>query len=263
MRRSASIALSGLLVLALAPLPAGARGEATFKGDYTISMLGLTLAKSSFTTRITGDRFKVDGTLSSAGLAEIFDDTKGTTSVSGVFYDDDVWPRVFRTQYTSGGKKQFTEIQFEQGSVTKTVNVPPLKKRGKDWIQLGQSDLRKVTDPLSATLIRAKSPEQVCTKRVKLYDGEMRADLRLAHVSTGEIDLSGYKGPVVTCSARFEPVSGYRKGRKAIDFLKDRSEIRIAFAELGKTGVYAPVHATVGTQIGTLTIQAGRFETSN
>lgn len=247
----------------LAGMPADAatrRQPKVFHGDYTVSILGLTVARSSFTTRINGDRFLVEGSLSSAGLAELFDDTKGTTTVSGVFFDDVAWPRIFRTQYTSGKKKQFTEISFSQGAVTKTVNVPPLKARGKDWVKVSPGDLAAVADPLSATLIRAAKPDEVCKRRVKMYDGEMRADLALSHVSTGETTVGGYTGPVVTCSARFLPVSGYRKGRKQIDFLKNRSDIKIAFAQLGTTGVYAPVQATVGTEIGTLTIEAGRFE---
>lgn len=231
-----------------------------FRGEYTVSLLGLTVARSSFTTRIAGDRFLVEGSLSSAGLAQIFDDTQGTTSVSGVFFDQEVWPRVFRSHYVSGDKKQFTEIRFSQGTVVDTVNVPPLKKRGKNWIQVSNDDLRSVADPLSGTLIRAASPDEVCKRRVKFFDGEMRADLALVHVSTGKVETSGYSGPAVTCRARFVPVSGYRKGKREIDFLRDRSEISIAFAQLGSTGIYAPIRASVGTEIGPLTIEAGRFE---
>jgi hypothetical protein len=255
-----------LAAAALLALPAGAatrKQPKLFRGDYTVSILGLTVARSSFTTEILGDRFSVEGSLSSAGLAELFDDTKGTTTVSGVFFDEEVWPRVFRTHYTSGNKQQFTEIRFSQGEVTKTVNVPPLKKRGKDWIDVTGDHLRAVTDPVSGTLIRASRPEDVCKRKVKFYDGEMRADLALTPVSSGNVEFGAYSGPAVTCKAQFVPVSGYRKGRKEIEFLKDRSEINIAFAELGTTGVYAPVHATVGTRIGTLTIEIDKFEASN
>jgi hypothetical protein len=231
-----------------------------FRGDYTVSILGLTVARSNFNTRIAGDRFLVEGSMSSAGLAQLFDDTQGTTSVSGVFFDEEVWPRVFRAHYVTGNKKQFTEIHFSQGSVVDTRNVPPLKKRGGNWIQVSDEDLKAVADPLSGTLIRAAKPEDVCKRRVKFYDGEMRADLALAHVSTGPLETAGYNGPGVTCRARFVPVSGYRKGKREIEFLKERSEISIAFAELGSTGIYAPVRATVGTEIGPLTIEAERFE---
>ena len=64
----------------------------------------------------------------------------------------------------------------------------------------------------------------------------------------------------MTCRMHFEPVSGYRKSKRALDYLKNQSRIMVAFAPLGKTGIYAPIHATVGTQIGTITVTARRFE---
>jgi hypothetical protein len=72
--------------------------------------------------------------------------------------------------------------------------------------------------------------------------------------------VDGWEGETVTCSVGFKPVAGYRKGRKALDYLKNRSRMTITFAPLGRTGVYAPVRATVGTQIGTITVQARKFE---
>jgi hypothetical protein len=138
--------------------------------------------------------------------------------------------------------------------------TPPPKKRGKDWIAVRPSDLKDVADPLAVTMVSADSLEKVCNRKVRLYDSEMRADLTLNYVSSGSISVKGYDGPTVTCQLRFNPVSGYRKGRKAIDFVRTKSRITVTFAPLGKTGVYAPIHATVGTEIGTITIHARRFE---
>jgi hypothetical protein len=120
--------------------------------------------------------------------------------------------------------------------------------------------LQAVTDPLSATLVRADSLSEVCGRTIKIYDGELRFDLTLTHESTGTMAIDGWEGETVTCGVRFEPVAGYRKGRKALDYLKNRSRMTITFAPLGTTGVYGPVRATVGTQIGTITVQAQRFE---
>ena len=60
--------------------------------------------------------------------------------------------------------------------------------------------------------------------------------------------------------ARFVAVSGYRKGRKQIDFLQTKSRIAITFAPLGETGFFTPVDASVGTQIGPVRITAQRIE---
>jgi len=244
-------------------LSAGTATAASFRSEYTVSYLGLTIARSRFDSTFDGDRFSVSGSMSSAGIAQIFDDTKGTVRATGRFAGNAPLPDDFVTNYTSGDKKKKTEIGFAGGSVSKVVNIPPLKKRGNDWVKMADGDLRAVTDPLSGTLIRADKPANVCGRTVKMFDGEMRANLVLNYVSTGQVSIPGYSGESVTCSARFVPVAGYKKNHRSIEFLKNRSKIAISFAPIGTTGVYAPVYATVGTQIGTITIRARKFEAVN
>ena len=106
-----------------------------------------------------------------------------------------------------------------------------------------------------------KALERVTLDRIrKIGRVEQVIDLTLTHESTGSMAIDGWEGETVTCSVRFKPVAGYRKGRKALDYLKNRSRMTITFAPLGTTGVYGPVRATVGTQIGTITVQAQRFK---
>ena len=78
------------------------------------------------------------------------------------------------------------------------------------------------------------------------------------HTAHGEPGRRG-TGPAMTCSIRFVPVSGYRQGKKQIEYLKKSRNMQATFAPLGETGYYAPVIAKVGTQIGTVTIRAARF----
>ncbi|MDH6234098.1 hypothetical protein M2281_004712 [Mesorhizobium soli] len=241
-------------------LYAEAASAASFRSEYVVSYLGLTIARSKFESSFDGDKFSVSGSMSSAGIAQIFDDTKGTVKTTGSFAGNDPRPEGFVTNYTSGKKKKKTEIGFSGASVGKVVNIPPLDKHGDDWVPVSDGDLRAVTDPLSATLIRADKPENVCGRTVKMFDGEMRANLVLSYVSTGPISIPGYSGDAIVCSARFVPVGGYKKNHKSIEYLKNRAQIAISFAPVGSTGVYAPIYATVGTQIGTITIQARKFE---
>ena len=164
-------------------------------------------------------------------------------------------PNSFRVQYKSGKETQTTAIRFVGGNVAKTVNVPPLRKRN-NWVALKAADLRSVSDPISATLIRADGPGDVCNRTLRVYDGQMRVNLQLSYVSKGPV--SGYDGEAVTCSAKFVPVSGYRSNNRSVSYLRDRAKISVSFAPLGETGVYAPVRASVSTTIGTVTVNARR-----
>ena len=249
-------------VLAVAqPSVATAASPQSFKGEYTVSFLGLSIARSTFSSHYENGAYAIEGSVSAAGLAKLFDDTRGTISSKGTISGKKMVPQAFRADYTSGKKASVVDIRFANGSVASTQVIPaPGKRDPKSWVPLGASDLASVLDPMAATVIHADSLDQVCGRKVKFYDGEMRADLTLTYDSKGTISVPGYKGDTITCRMGFEPVAGYRKGRKALNYLKNRSRMMVTFAPLGQTGVYAPIHATVGTQIGTLTISAGRFE---
>ena len=243
--------------------PAQAAETQSFSGDYTVSFLGFTVARSNFSSRFDGASFEVRGTMASAGFGRFFDDTNGTVSASGRFAGDRTQPSAFRVDYTQKKKPTVTTIDFSRGRVTRTETIPAPRPKGPTWIPVAPGDLTAVNDPLSATLVRADSPDAVCGRTVRVFDGEFRLDLMLHPASTDAIAIPGHDGPTVTCRATVKPVSGYRKGRKALDFLARKSRIMVAFAQLGTTGVYAPIHATVGTQIGTVTIRARRFEATN
>lgn len=256
---AATLALS-VFTLPATWFPAQAASPQTFHGDYTVSYLGLPVARASFQSRYDGNGYRIDGSVTSAGLARIFDDTRGTLRAVGQLGGDGPAPRSFRADYVSAKKPSLVDIRFANGTVASTQVKPAPKKRGGDWIGLDPAHLRRAVDPIAATLVRADSPDKVCGRTVKMYDGELRADLRLSFASSGTTSVKGYKGPTVTCRMNFQPVAGYRKGKKALDYLKNRSRIMVTFAPVGETGVYAPIYATVGTQIGTITVSAHRFE---
>ncbi len=248
--------------LALWPLQAQA-SEKTFSGDYSLYFLGIPVAQATFDSSYEGNVYQVDGKVSSVGLATFFDDTHGTISSRGNFACDGTRPVTFRANYVSGKKVSLVYIKFSGNRVTRTDVVPPPKKRGHTWIPLGTNDLLAVSDPIAATIIKAPSIDKVCSRTVRMYDGEMRANLRLTEVSRQTMSVKGFTGNTVICRIGFQPVSGYRTDKKALTVLRDRSRIMATFAQLGATEIYVPIYATVSTEIGTITVKARRFEAVN
>ena len=249
---AALLLASGLASVASAQAP-------LYRGEFTLSFLGFTVARINFDSRIDQDSYSIEGDVSSAGLGAFFYDTRGTLVASGRF-NDGVEAERFRADYRYDDKPTLVDIEFKGGDVSKVINEPPLKKRGPYWVPIGPDDLKSVVDPIAATLVRAKGPGEVCRGRARMFDGELRADLSLTYVKSGKISVKGFDGPAVTCRMRFTPAAGYRKGRRALEYLSTKSRIMVTFAEIGQTGVYAPIHATIGTQIGTITVKARRFE---
>ncbi|HEV7254235.1 MAG TPA: DUF3108 domain-containing protein [Mesorhizobium sp.] len=238
-----------LFIAAAGVLPAKAE---EFRSAYTVSFMGLPVARSEFATVVEPDRFSIEGKLRASGLAKLFDETEGTVMVTGSVSEAGAVAENYRVDYTNGEKKKRTTISFKVGGVAEAVNEPPLKKRTENWVELTPEHLKSVADPISATLVRAPSLGEVCGRTIRVFDGEMRADLELSPAGQGEWN----DRPTVTCRARFVPVAGYRTNRKALDYLAKKSRIEIEFTALGETGLYAPVGASVGTRLGTVTIEA-------
>lgn len=253
--------VQALLATLVITVPAPVRlGHYSFAAEYSVSFLGVPVAYSKFNSTFDGEAFSVNGVVSAGAIAQLFDDTRASISAAGHFAGRTTQPTRFRAHYTEGEKDKTTSINFKDGTVTKTANRPALGRRGGDWVALQKRHLSSVTDPLSATLVRADGLNEVCERTIRIYDGEMRTDLTLSQQSKGKVTVIGYEGETVTCRVGFKPVAGYRKGRQALNYLKENGDITITFAPLGATGVYAPISATVGTEIGTIAIQASRFE---
>jgi hypothetical protein len=254
-----TLALAAAILFAWATQGFAAPQGPVYRGEYTISFFGLTVARVNFNSRVGPEGYSIEGEASSAGLGAFFYDTNGKLSASGRFTDG-VRADNFRAEYRYDKKPTLVDIRFADGNVVEVVNDPPLKKRGKDWVPIQPDDLKSVVDPIAATLVKAERLEDVCASGARMFDGELRADLSLSYVKTGEMSVEGFDGPTVTCRLKFTPAAGYRKGRRALEFLRTKSLIMVTFAQIGETGIYAPVYATIGTQIGTITVRARRFE---
>jgi hypothetical protein len=232
--------------------------EKTYRSDYSISVMGLTVGKSRFTTVVNESGFTMKGRLSTSGVARLFDKTDGEAEVTGRLAEAGPEPGSYRIDYPNGKRPKHTRIDFS-GGVARAENEPPLRKK-REWIDVSEDDLKTVADPLTALLIQASDPQSVCRRTLRVFDGATRVDLELTYAGRQRFSATGFEGEATTCKVRFIPVSGYNKGRDSIAFLRDKSQIRVSFASLGDSSIYAPVYATVGTQIGNVTIFATRFE---
>jgi hypothetical protein len=251
-----TIPFAALALMAATP----ARPADSYQTDYRISLFGLSIAKASFSTKVADGTYEVKGTLSSSGLASLFDDTKGKLDVTGQFAKNGPVPDSYVVKYKHGNRDKSTSIAFTNGNVTNTTNVPPINKK-KNWVELSPADLQAVADPISGVMVAASSLNEVCTQTLHIYDGQTRVDLKLSPSGGAQpFSTKGFKGDAITCAAKFIPIAGYQSGRKAIEYLKNSSRISLTFASLGKSAIYSPVLAKIGTQVGTVTVYATRFE---
>lgn len=127
MRRPLSRLLAATFCAAFAvaaPQASSSAAPQAFHGEYTVSFLGLSVASARFDSRYENEAYSIRGSVSTAGLAQIFDDTHGTVSTSGRVLAERIEPAAFRADYKSGKKTSLIDIRFEGGKVVATRWCP-------------------------------------------------------------------------------------------------------------------------------------------
>lgn len=252
------IGVSALLAFAMATFSTGVADavEVTHNTDYSIALAGLPIAKASFHTELKANRYTISGTMNSAGLADLFAETSGQTSVSGTVGRDRLSASEYKVRYKTGKRGRAIDVQFRNGDVT-SASMKPARKIPKNWIPVTKADMRNVVDPLSGLIFPADT--RVCPKSVPVFDGESRMDLKLSAKGTKPFKTEGFQGAVIVCGIKFVPKSGYRKGRDDVDYLRKLETMEIWFAKAESVNVYAPVYVRIPTSYGAVTIWATRF----
>jgi hypothetical protein len=224
--------------------------------NYQIALSGLPLANAFFQTRKNGKTYAVDAQIASTGIGDILADAKAEMSSAGDVRDDGLRPEKFSFRYRYGKKTRYFETHFKAGNVVDSIIEPPSKKR-KGWIDVTPADLRAVTDPIAGLMIPTDEP---CRAEISIYDGESRLSLKLARKRDDQFKTEGYKGSAVVCSVRYEPKSGYRRGRSDVEYVRKLRNMEIWFAKSASLNVYAPVFLSVPTKFGTVTVTATHFD---
>jgi hypothetical protein len=148
------------------------------------------------------------------------------------------------------------DVVYSNGDVTETTITPEPKRDPATWVPVTPKDLRSVLDPLSGLIFPADS--KICPSRLPVFDGESRLDLVLSPMGTKPFSAEGFKGEAIVCSIRYQPRSGYKRGRYDIEYLK-KTPMEIWFAKAGTANVYAPVYARIPTKMGQLYVKAVKY----
>lgn len=251
--RRALISVS-VAAVALGAMATAARTE-EFSTRYDMWLYGFPVGRAVFASHFEDGRFAITGRFRSSGLARIFEAIDGTVAARGRIGGDRMQPETFTLDYVSGEEEQRTVIRYSGDRARTAHNEPPLE-HGKKWVDVVPKDLVGAADPLSALLIAAVTPQDVCNRTVKLYDGELRLDLVMQRAPRRE----HLDGGSVTCRVTFRPVSGFRPDHSTVRYLRDKARMTVAFSRIKGTGIYSPVEATVGTKIGTVWIKARQLD---
>lgn len=227
--------------------------------SYTISFNGFNIGGMRLETHVGATEYRASSDVEISALLGAFR-WKGVTRVEGAMAGGKLRPSGYAFDFESTANAGAVRIGFDKGAVVNLTNYPtPVDP--PDFVPLTSSHVKAVLDPLSAVIAMTRPDRgQPCGRKVAIFDGRQRLDIRLAPARTETLDLGqGRSATGTVCSIRYTPVGGYRDNSETRSMAENEG-IEVAFRSMGGTGVFAPYRITLPTMAGTISIDATRFD---
>ncbi len=265
-RKIALISSSILLSACLAGVsaPASAAGAKRVVADYNISFNGLGIGQFKLASTIDNNEYRMEGRARISVLAGIIFDWRGDSSSSGRVFAKRPRPDSYSFGYATSDKREKVDVEFSNNNV-KQIAVSPPQKESASRVPVTQKHMRNVVDPLSAVIMLTnigsnKSGEEVCTRRLPIFDGKARYDIKLSYKKTKTVDTGhGYKGPAYVCKVKFQPIAGHRRGDDEANFAAKTEGMEIWMVPLKEADLYVPYYIYLPTPVGTASLTSSGF----
>ncbi|MBX3532140.1 MAG: DUF3108 domain-containing protein [Rhizobiaceae bacterium] len=226
-----------------------------FSAEYVVTLRGITVAKAGFSGAVTGQRYEVEGQLASAGIGKVLGKTEASARSAGTFNQPTPTPESFMLSFAQGGHTSKTELIFKNGNAVST-SFQPDWKAGSDTIPITPNDLQSVADPVAATVVARGTPDQICGRTLRVFEGGTRIDVELKLASVGFIE--GIGNNAVTCRANFVPVAGMTANNGTYDYLRKKADMELIYVPAARGGLYLLHTMSARTDIGRVQLRAYR-----
>jgi len=248
------------LATALWAAPAEAQ-KSSVGGLYNITIAGLTIGRGSLALVLQGNAYSAKVGLEPAGVGTLFSTGKGGAQASGWLLGNKVVPSKYQMASHAANRDFYVALGQGSGHIRST-EVTPQFKPNKERIKVTAKHRNNAMDPLSAALMPVPttndliSPE-ACKRKLPIFDGWTRFDIKLSYKGTKNVSGHGYDGPVVICEAKWIPVAGHRPSKESVKYMA-RAGMETWLAPLGGN-VLIPYRISIDTRTGRLVVQASQL----
>jgi len=252
------------LVLALAMMGSQAQAQGRLKGQYTISMTGVSIGQIAWAVDINETRYVTSAQGKASGVLSVLVNGEGSVTTRGMVKDNRLLPSSFTSRIVDDEGVSELRMTFEDGNVKDLVGPPPPPG---DRVPIKEADRHGVSDPLSAMLIATQAGSDMlapanCNHVLHIFDGRRRYNLTLAYKRIDRVKFDrGATVAVLVCGVVLQPIAGYRADSMLVKYVAGRRDSELWFAPIAGTEVIAPVRVVMPTLLGTLEIGATQFET--
>ncbi|MDX2306906.1 MAG: DUF3108 domain-containing protein [Hyphomicrobium sp.] len=260
--RTSLVAAATAAALAANPAAAGPEAGpelADLGASYAISFNGFEIGTMRLETHVGDTAYHASSDVEISALLGAFR-WKGVTRVAGAVSEGKLRPDSYTFDFDSSARSGAVRMGFEKGTVTALASEPAMIDP-PDFVPLAPAHVKSVLDPLSAVLALTRPEKgQPCGRKVAIFDGRQRLDIRLVARRTETIQLaSGRTVTGTVCGVKYTPVGGYRDNTETRS-MAENDGIEVAFRTLGATGVFAPYRVSLPTMAGWVSIDATRID---
>ncbi len=245
--------------------PAFAAGQSRkVTAEYSINFNGLGIGTFKLWSDLGSKEYSMKARATISVLAGILFEWQGDTSSSGQVMAHLPRPYAYRFGYETSDKRETVDIKFSN-NIVEEIAVDPPARQSASRIPVTRKHMRNVVDPLSAILMLSnigsnKTGEEVCSRRLPIFDGKSRYDLKLSYKSTKRVDGAGYAGPAYICKVKFLPIAGHRPGDEDNNFAAKTEAMEVWMIPLAKAELYVPYYIYIPTAVGSATLTSSSFQ---
>lgn len=247
-----------MLAAALLISPAEAK-KSSVGGQYAISIAGFKIGKASLSLVMQGNAYSAKVNMSPAGIGTLFSTGKGGAEAAGWLVGSKVVPSKYRMASHAANLDFYVNLNQGSGHI-RSMEVAPKFKPNAERIKVTNRHRRNAIDPLSAALMPVRQAKdslgpKACSRKLPIFDGWTRFDVKLSYSGTQDVSGRGYDGPVVVCKARWVPVAGHRPSKDSVKYMS-KADIEVWLAPMGHKNVMIPYKISMQTKNGRLVVQA-------
>ena len=236
--------------------------EVDAKASYVVTVGGINVAMVDIDLNDDGRRYGLDLSARVAGLGSVVASGTATASAAGSSAGSSLQSQSFALETRANGEVFTSKVNYEGRSVTAFQVEPPVLD-SYDRVPLERSQLSGVGDFLSAFVLKGNGLDQsLCDRTLNIFTGVERFNIRLGFLDNDEATSprTGYQGPLVACSLKYQPISGHFESSEMTSYLAETSRMILWYAPLGQTGYFIPYRVNISTTMGDLSMVLTRAE---
>lgn len=247
-----TLAAAGVMLALCVPATAQVHARAS----YVLTLGGINVALMDVDLTDDGRRYGLDLSANVTGLGSVVSSGTAKASVAGSSAGAALNPDSFKLETRANGETFTVNVGYDNRNVSSFQVEPPVLDSW-DRVPLERAHLSGVSDFISAFLVKGSTLDQsICQRRASIFTGVERFNIQMGYLDVAEATSprTGYQGPLVACSVKYEPVSGHFETSEITSYLADSSRIIVWYAPLGQTGYFVPYRVMLGTSMGDLSM---------